>query len=395
MITLIIFWRSIEVYFVQDDFYLLTISQSKSLLDFSSFIIPRSDVVWYRPLSSQVFFFISKSLFNLNPYSFRVIVFLTHALAGYLVFLFAKKILVDRKLAIFAAFIYVSHQIHVISISWLAAYSFILGPFCILGVLYFYSEKRFIKAFLCCALALLTNEVSLIIVPCLFFYQILIEGKVTISKLTPYIILCISIIFLRLILFPSLVSDSQYIFTLNLQAFSLVKFYMLRLLGFPMAIEAMPFIQKVAAYVLAGIFSMIIFLGSVIAFKQSLQKEKKVILFLGSLIIAGLLPFIFLLDHIAPHYLSFSLLGASVFFAYSIGKLIKQSKHHFLLITVSVFLYTIIQLVGSQWTYNSHWIFSRAELAKKLITEKKFTHAVGTEEYFSLGANTAVEFFDE
>ena len=72
--------------------------------------------------------------------------------------------------------------------------------------------------------------------------------------------------------------------------------------------------------------------------------------------------------------------------------LFNDSKNKLLKVGV-VLLFLLIQGIGIFWTYNTHWIFQRAILAKTLVEKKSYFHEVGSEEYFSLGANTAAEVY--
>ena len=55
---------------------------------------------------------------------------------------------------------------------------------------------------------------------------------------------------------------------------------------------------------------------------------------------------------------------------------------------VVTLLFVALQYIGSRLTYDTHWIFKRAEVARNLIRERNISHPVGSEEYFALGANT-------
>lgn len=105
---------------------------------------------------------------------------------------------------------------------------------------------------------------------------------------------------------------------------------------------------------------------------------------------AMLVPFLFLTNHVSPHYLSFAWVGGAAVTAIGFEEM---GKGHFKIYFLGILAFLLLQFVGSRWTYQTHWIFQRAEMAKRLVGENYLLHPVGSEEYFSLGAGAAAEVF--
>src|SRR3989344_2589586 len=66
LLSLIIFHKSLSVFFFQDDFFLISLSRANSLKDFMTFFVPRNDVIYFRPISLQMFYFFMFKLFGMK-----------------------------------------------------------------------------------------------------------------------------------------------------------------------------------------------------------------------------------------------------------------------------------------------------------------------------------------
>lgn len=176
-LMVLFYFPSLGVYFVQDDFWLFSISRVNTLNDMAAFFLPRFDVVWYRPLSSQIFFWLGRVLFGLQPLPYHLIVLLTHMCAAGLIYLLALKLVQNKSTAILATIFYGVNQMHVVSLSWLASFSFVSGPVCLVGALYAYLYNKKLFAWFLCLVGVLITEV-LVIIPLIFIgYDWFMKGK--------------------------------------------------------------------------------------------------------------------------------------------------------------------------------------------------------------------------
>ncbi|RJR30264.1 hypothetical protein C4564_00750 [Candidatus Microgenomates bacterium] len=386
----ILFFPSLFYYFVQDDFYLLLISQAKTLNEFFLFFIPLADTVWYRPLSSQVFFFVSQLIFGANPFPFHLIVLVTHLLTIWFLYKLLVAFNIAKISAKIGALFYGMHQIHTVSLSWLSAYSFILGPMFL--VLFFYTvhKKKYFVSGLYFLLGLLTTEVFVVALPMLYLYERLLQQKT--SKLIWVFCTLVTILLfsLRFILFPTQQSTDLYAISLGNNLFASLKFYLFRMIGVPLGFTSLPEAQKSMVVMFILIIVIMFFLGSKRIWNQSTQRPRLKFFLLWNLV--GLFPFLILPNHQAPHYASFALLGLAGLFS----MVMSPNINHFrpkLTFAIIVVLLFVSNLLGVQRTYATHWIFSRARLAEKLVESNHLVHWVGSEEYFSLGADAAYEYF--
>ncbi len=383
------FFPSLLTFFVQDDFWLLSISHIKTAGDFFNFFIPLSDAVWYRPLSSQVFFFIGRTVFGLNPLPYHVVVLITHIGTSFILYKWIKKMTNNEQVSMFSALVYGTHQVHTISLSWLAAYSFVLGPFFLALTLFFFTSKKYVLAFFAYLLGLLSSEVLIITPLILLLYFLIYKKNTSIKFVLLFIFSAVLLVLLRFYFFPSQQNTPLYSVTFSSHIFETIKFYFLRLIGVPLFINGMDPGLKLFV---SGL-SVILFVGTLIGFVRNRSRvSKQVVLWFGIYLLA-IAPFLLLPFHVSPHYLSFALIGAAPLFSYYL--LLASSirlKKAYLMIAIGSFL--LLNFAGTQWVYQTHWVFRRADIAKQLILHKNFIYPPGSEEYFSLGANAASKVFE-
>lgn len=386
LLAVLFFYPSLFTFFVQDDFWLLRISRISEVGDFVSFFVPLLNVVWYRPLSSQVFFFLGQGLFGLHPFPFHVVTLATHFLATYFLYRLTLHITKHKQISVVASLIYEIHQIHTVSLSWLAAYSFVLGPLVLILVFYAYVQKQSRKALFFYALGLLTHEIFILLPLGLVFWKLLSRNSdKKWFELAPYISLSIVVTLLRWVFFPT----KQMVVTYNLvfspEIFSTFKFYLFRLAGIPLGVDFMSKGLKVITIVVLVEYWVMMSISFLFLKKKLSTLSTFLPLCCASFVF--LIPFLLLSEHVAPYYISFVLVGV----APVLGGVVWEGKKKYgksgLAFTLCLFL--LLQFIGSQWIFKTHWIFKRANLAKYLIEKNEFVHSIGSEEYFVLGAGEA------
>ena len=386
LLSFLMFFKGLFVFFVQDDFFLLKISSIHSSLDFFRLFIPLMEVPWYRPLSSQVFFGLGQLIFGYNPMFFHIITFFTQGAVIVFLFKLIQRVTNRALLAFVSVYIYGIHAVHLVSLSWLAAYSFVLGPLTTVAVFFLYTQKRYGWALLVFIAGLLTTELQIILPVGLLAYHFFRREKIKIFPLTIFILVSGCFFYIRFVAFQIDTQTNLYQLGIS-NTIATTKFYILQLLGFPMLVTHMP-IYFLIPTVLSG-FSFLMILGiGFLQFFKTIQNHPWWIYFFGFIGFLYVTPFLFLPNHIAPHYLSFALIGISVILAY----LIELATNHFFARFKTVFVlysFFILQYFNILWTYQTHWIFRRAHSAQILVEKQQLDFPVGSEEYFSLGANAA------
>src|SRR3989344_7144783 len=71
--SLFLFYPSLNYYFFQDDWFVLNWVRTGNLLSFFEF---RTDIIYWRPISMPIFFWIGEKIFGLNPLGFHLLSFI-------------------------------------------------------------------------------------------------------------------------------------------------------------------------------------------------------------------------------------------------------------------------------------------------------------------------------
>jgi len=391
LVPFVFFFPSLFTYFAQDDFFLLSVSRINVLSDVLAFFIPRPEVVWYRPLSSQIFFFVARSLFGLQPIFYHLAVITTHVVTMIWLYKLLVRLSLRRELSFLSAMVYGSHQIHVVSISWLASYSFVLGPLFLVLLLYYSHSFRFTKALLIFILGVLTTEFFIMLTPLYSWNEFIFTGKINIKRFFWFSTVSVAVVYLRLVAFPARFSSELYTLG-NLNKFvPTLKFYLLRIGGTPLLYDTLPLLLQLLSF-LSVVICVGFLIAGIYAVYQARISLPKWLLVWSGVALASLFPFLLLSSHVAPYYLSFTLLTLIpvIIWFISHSKFFKKLVLGRILLLIFLFVNT----VGIFWTYETHWIFRRAKLAQKLVEQRDFTHEVGSEEYISLGADSAIQVFE-
>lgn len=161
---LIIFQKSFSAFFIHDDFFLFSISRALSWKQFLLFFIPRNDVIYYRPISIQIFYFIFYKLFGLHVFYYHLFQFIIHAFNGVLVYILLSKINSNKKINLLASFLFVTSWTHIYELTWSASTFNSIGLFFILMYVlsYLSSYKKTILPELFLIFSLLSVETAVI-----------------------------------------------------------------------------------------------------------------------------------------------------------------------------------------------------------------------------------------
>lgn len=159
----LVYKPAFSAYFFQDDWFTLKISTVNSLIDFLKFFLPNNKVIYYRPLGMQVYFFVMRGLFGINPIFFRLTALIFHSFNALLVVLLLRRLNISKLLSLFAGVLYTTSVVSFIPFYWSATFPFILGVTFFLLSFYCFissdSRKNMILSFLFYLLGLLTLEI--------------------------------------------------------------------------------------------------------------------------------------------------------------------------------------------------------------------------------------------
>lgn len=387
--------ESFNSYFFQDDWFTLKISQAKNLSDFLTFFVPRTDVIYYRPLGMQVPFFLLRSMFGLDPLAFHLLTYFTHTVNIVLVFLLVKFLLKKDSLSLLVSFLYGTSLVHYTPFFWSATYAFVLGPtFFFLSFIFFLlSLQKGIKGYwLSLAfyfLGLLTNEIVIVLPLILIFYLFISQKIKQFKTVMPYFLIGVLYLLLRFTYFQPTTSNSDYQLEAGLYLLNNLKAYFLWSFNWPEEIKAQftsffvinqKFISEFLLdfWVLVISFSVNFLLFFILPIALFIYKRNYRLLKISSFGIfwffVGLLPVIFFPRHSFSYYLPISLVGL-LFTCLTLFDYLLKSVKKISLVFAQLFIllvlvgWTTVAFVSVEFNSKIHWAPRRARVAKELVTK--------------------------
>ncbi len=325
-LTGIVYRNSFISPFFQDDKILLNLS-----------FLPLANFP-YRPISQQLFYFLSHRLFGMNVLGFHLVLFLAFSLTMYVLFHLATILLKDKTKALAAVFFYALNISLFANFYWVATSYFSIGALFFFLTLYFYVKKRTWLTFFSWILALGSNEIAFVL-PIIFLTINWLEYSWPKCSWIFLVSLPIFLWFRILIGFPK---AADYTMQFNLSALATFKWYLLRGFNLPEGVDR----GGVIFYLL---FIIIVFLLMFSIWKYFRQKKinLRVLVFSVGMFIFGALPFYFLPGHMSSYYLTISVFGMALIFSEVFrGKIV----------LVVMGLYLIMTILGLQFLSQTHWI---------------------------------------
>lgn len=407
--SLLLFHNFLDIYFFQDDFFMLSISRIHSVFSFLRFFVPRSDVQFYRPLSHELFFFVNRALFGFNPYLFHIVPSVFFLFNIVLVYLLSGKLLRSRRLGLITAFFYSTSAVHYNSLFWIANFSYIeVTFFYFFGFYYVLSnfKKKYLALPLIFVAGLLSNEFMITFPLILLVYLILFQ-KTKIKTYFPvffwFFVITVAYMILRFVLYKPDVGSYKYTFDKSI--ISSYRWFLLFALNWAETMKDQmisfykvrpDFLKSFSREYYGFIINLFTILTGTIIIPLLLLIKNKTSINLSSKnmklrnfallwFLITLLPIIFVPSHISPHQGSIALFGLLLFFfsfLESLKNMVSNGRFVFLMIVMS-----------GVWVYSSsltitlanrvHWIYRRSIIARDWIDK---THRL----YPTLPKNTNV-----
>lgn len=402
-----IFYPSLKYFFFQDDFLHLKTTIIGNFSDFLSFFKPPEEAIYYRPLSLQIYFFLTQLIFGLKPIFFRLIAFIFFLMNVFLVKKLITKLTKNIFIGFSVSFLYGISSCHFITLFWICEFSLILGMFFFLLSLLCYPRKL---SWLFFSLGLLSHEL-IIILPVLLFFYWLIFKKDNIKNLTPFLIIGFLYLVFRFIIFP-IPLKGTYSPVLNIKTLNIFLWYFLWSLNLPEELKYQAFssilIRK--EFILTflndcliwGAFLLVIFIFSFILpffnFEQNsglqarskknfarkkyimdirvlrfiikkpgVPKETKKILLFGLLwFLIAVFPLLLTPFHQYPMYLIFALPGLYLILISWVFLNLKKS-----LIALFLVSFFFVSFKTVRFTEKTHWVVREANQAERIINKGK------------------------
>lgn len=395
LLGFVLYFRSLINFFTNDDFFLLKISQARSLGDFLNFfnlVKGPEGLAMYRPLSTQVYYYLGRTLSGLNPIGYRLLSFAAFFMLVFLVYLLAKRISGSEKMGILSSLLYTTSATHFGHLYYSATFQELALGFFFLSstMMYiFYLEKRkpfhHFLSLLFFILALMSKETA-VVLPVVYVTiylfklskkEIKLAPRKFLLSLSPYLLILAFYFYMRFNYYGFATGDS-YIWNFSpLKAINTLGWYGLWSLNLPeMLVDfvgpglklnpnllAMWSRQIIPIFIL---FGLEVALLAVLIVKNTKKlflnkKSRYLILFLSFWFVATLLPVVFLPIHKFTFYLTVPLFGVVLFISYFL--LNSRSKYIILLFMV---IWLILSVNTLNLTVKTHWVVSGAKIAERV-----------------------------
>lgn len=343
----LLFKPALSSYFFQDDWFTFKISNVSSLADFLTFFVPRTDVIYYRPLGMQVFFFIMHRLFEFNPVYYRLIALLTHSFNSFLIYYLLTIIGFRKIISYVTGIFFITSTTNFIPLFWSSTFPFILGVTLFLLALIFYIKNQIINnnfiSLLFFLLGLFTFEIIAVFPIIILFWEIIIKRKGKYLKVLKYFILTGLYLSLRILVYKIPLEGT---YKPNLKLFSTLRTYILWSLNWPEEMSKQfikiftvnpqfynSFFDYVNFWLIGTIILTILILIIPLIMSYFVIKTKtKLItglsLFGLTWFLICLIPLFLFSEHTYSYYLPVGLIGLLIFFSVQFEKLSAYFNNH-------------------------------------------------------------------
>jgi hypothetical protein len=414
LLSFIIFLPSLFTFYTHDDFFLLKISNAESLgefVNFFNFTKGPEGLGMYRPLTTQVFYFLGNSVFNLNPLPLHIISFIAFFLIIYLVYRLVKILTGSEGVASISAFLYAVSATHFGHLYYLATFQELgLAVFFLLSVLFFieFISKKGIKyltlSLIAFVLSLLSKETAIVIPGILvlvygFFKKKgkkICKPKSFFISLIPFLIILAGYLYFHFFVY-GLAQGESYIWDFSPRVINTLFWYGLWSLNLPeMLVDFVgpglkfnPNLFKFWSADIIPILAIFVVVVALLLFlvlkvKKDLKDRGGCLLIFGFLwFLITLLPVVFLPLHKFTFYLTLPLFGVVLIISYlleeaRVGRLFKLSF---------LSLWLIISLLTLRLTISTHWITQGSSVARNTLIYFSQLEQISEEKEF-------VEFYD-
>lgn len=376
LLSFVIFLPSFTNFFFGDDWFHLSVIQINSVKEFFNFFSLTQNAQTagsFRPLATQVYFFIFYHLFGLNPLSYHLFNFLVFAANLYLINKLAI-IWLDKKTAPWAIFLYAISATNFVKMYFLSAFQETLMVFFILlSIIFFLREKNVRNQILSLAffiLSLLCKETAMVLPAILLGYQV-IYRKWNFIKIFPYLIILGVYLYVRFKLFGKVQGES-YIWDFSPKKIANTFFWYVNWsFGAPeFMVDYVSSSLRVVpkffsdfygwAYPLLVLMSATIITAVGLVLKQARKLNRNTLFFIFGFIVS-IAPLLFL----PWHKFTIELTLPMVFFCLLLAQLLRGDKSILKYLFIVAFI--TLNLTSNFLSFSHHYSVSRAKVAKRVF----------------------------
>ncbi len=372
-LVFLVFLPSLFIFFSGDDWSHLKLSQISSpteFLNFFSFSNNAQTASFYRPLSTQVFFYIFQTIFGLNSFFYHLFVmagffyslYLLHSLC---LILFKNKLVANVSLIIYAV-----SATNFTRLYFLSAFQEILMVIFVLSsLIQFIKNKTVGKSVIFFILALMSKETAIVLPAILLAYSVLFKKKINIKRHIWFWIISAIYLCFRFFIFKLPVGDS-YIFSFAPKSILNTLFwYVTWSFGTPellvdyisSGLKPIPrlFTDYLAwSYImLTGTVTLFSYAGYI--FAKTLRSINKNHLFSSLLFLLSISPLLILPWHKFTLELGLPMVGFSMFISLLLVAHKKDLK-------IFLSLFIIFNLLTNYLTYTRHYSVGRSKISSQI-----------------------------
>lgn len=387
LVSFAIFYPSLFTFFTNDDFFFLKISNVNSIQGFLNFfnIFKNPDGFgMYRPLTTQVFYFLSVKIFSLSAIPLHIISLLFFFGVIYLVYKLISE-LSSKNVAYIATFLYAVSATHFGHLYYLATFQELgMTFFVLLSCLAFLRKKNYLS-FIFFLLALMSKETAVVTPFLLTLIYLYKSKKYNFKKLfvilIPFIICLLVYLFIRFRWYGIANGDS-YIWDFSIKKlFNTSLWYLVWSFNIPesfvdfvgpgIKINSNLFIywgSQVRPILLFFAAQLVILAGVLVkALKIQNDNEKKrsfvTLLFCFLWFGVSLLPVIFLPIHKFTFFLTIPLIAV----VFRIAYLFENTKINRIITIGFIVLWTVTSILTLKFSVETSWITQGSLISKRVF----------------------------
>jgi hypothetical protein len=370
---LILYWKGLFVWFQQDDFAWLNLSNTiYNWSDFWKALFAPMAQGTIRPWSERAFFMGLRALAGFNPLPFRLVVFATQIANVYLIFWIVRRITGSIAAATLAPILWVANSVLVRVMTWSSVYNQALCAFCLLLAFAFFLQytatgrRSFYVAQWCVFLfgfgALEIN----VVYPALALIYALVAAPKYVKRTVPLFLP--SIIFAGLHRFAAgRVAAPSYAMYFDASLFSTLRQYWKSALG----LEEVHFYFLIPTWV-APAGTWILTIALVLFLAQQLRRRRLIPLVFLAWFFATLAPVLPLRDHISEYYLTIPTIGLAMLGGWAVAEGWKGAFVWKIAATAVMAIYLAAAVpVASAAT---EWFYVRSRQVEKFVTSAASAH---------------------
>lgn len=128
-LTVLLYYRTFNYYFFQDDFYLFNMSRASNLKEVWGVFRLIPGVTFYRPVSMLVFYNLMSKIVGYSSVGYHLLGLGLHLINAMLIYVLVNKLAKNKPLSLLVSFFYAVSANHYITLAWVAAFHYLLGLF--------------------------------------------------------------------------------------------------------------------------------------------------------------------------------------------------------------------------------------------------------------------------